>query len=122
MNTNRPLSEIDAAELFLAASQKPRMDFTLPSNWDIILPALRAAFDLGRERQADLIEDGTVIIPAEGHKRIESRDAPKLTTETATWDARNQSWVGLWEDEDGQRFSYIPEIPLAPDTWQEAKK
>ena len=56
-NTDHPLSEIDAAEAFLAGSGKPRMDFTLPGNWESVFPSLRVAFDLGRAYQADLPGD-----------------------------------------------------------------
>ena len=53
MNTHHeapdhPLTETDAAELYLAASGKKRAEFKLPYGWDTILRGFRAAYDLGR--------------------------------------------------------------------------
>ena len=65
-------------------------------------------------------EDGAVIIPADGCNRIEAGGTHKFTAETATWDSDDQSWVGLWRDDYGQRCRYIHGLPITPGTWKVA--
>ena len=65
-------------------------------------------------------EDGAVIVPADGCNRIEAGGAHKFTAETATWDAEDQSWIGLWRDDYGQRCRYIHGLTITPGTWKKA--